>query len=58
MTNVAPSHLADTDLFDFRTLSSTQTTEEETLFDDDQAILSLMQADANATTLQFVRRRA
>lgn len=58
MTNVAPSHLADTDLFDFKTLSSTQTAEEETLFDDDQAILSLMQADANATTLQFVRKRA
>lgn len=58
MTNVAPSHLADTGLFDFRALSSTQTAEEETLFDDDQAILTLMQADADATTLQFVRRRA
>jgi tRNA 2-thiocytidine biosynthesis protein TtcA len=58
MTNVAPSHLADTDLFDFRALSSNQTTEEETLFDDDQAILSLIQSDANATTLQFVRRPA
>ncbi len=58
MTNVAPSHLADTDLFDFKTLSSTQTAEEETLFDDDQAILSLMQAGTDATTLQFVRKRA
>src|SRR5574343_472265 len=33
LTNVAPSHLADTDLFDFKSLSS-QTSEEDPLFGD------------------------
>lgn len=58
MTNVAPSHLADTNLFDFRGLSSRELAEEETLFDDDQALLSLMQEENNGVTLQFVRKRA
>jgi tRNA 2-thiocytidine biosynthesis protein TtcA len=58
MTNVAPSHLADTHLFDFRGLSSRELAEEETLFDDDQALLSLMQEENNGVTLQFVRKRA
>ncbi len=33
ITNVAPSHLADTELFDFKGLSSIQAVEEDLLFD-------------------------
>ncbi|MFM9912611.1 MAG: tRNA 2-thiocytidine(32) synthetase TtcA [Methylophilaceae bacterium] len=42
MTNVAPSHLADAELFDFKGLSVAHEGEEDPLFDDDHATMALM----------------
>lgn len=54
LTNVAPSHLADTDLFDFKSLSS-QTNEEDPLFGDIDQDSALNFAGAEGNRIEFVR---
>ncbi len=60
ITNVAPSHLADTELFDFKGLSSVQATEEDLLFDEDfdqhQAPMALTLSEINGDRIQFLRQ--
>ena len=60
MTNVEPSHLADTDLYDFKGMSQALTTDEDPLFGDiakeDNAALSL--ASAEGTRIEFKRNAA
>jgi tRNA 2-thiocytidine biosynthesis protein TtcA len=57
LTNVAPSHLADTDLFDFKSLSS-KASEEDPLFGamDQNAALSFAGTEGNR--IEFVRKAA
>ncbi len=54
MTNVAPSHLADNELFDFKSLSS-QNGEEDPLFGDMDQDAALNFASATENRIQFVR---
>jgi tRNA 2-thiocytidine biosynthesis protein TtcA len=60
MTNVEPSHLADTDLYDFKGMSQALATDEDPLFGDiakeDNAALSL--ASAEGTRIEFKRNAA
>jgi len=57
LTNVAPSHLADTDLFDFKSLSS-QTSDEDPLFGDINQDTPLSFAGTEGNRIEFVRRIA
>jgi tRNA 2-thiocytidine biosynthesis protein TtcA len=57
LTNVAPSHLADTELFDFKSLSS-QTGEEDPLFGDMDQELALSLSGTAGTRMEFVRNLA
>jgi len=57
LTNVAPSHLADTDLFDFKSLSS-QTNEEDPLFGDIDQDSALNFAGVDGKRIEFVRKSA
>jgi tRNA 2-thiocytidine biosynthesis protein TtcA len=54
MTNVAPSHLADNTLFDFKSLSS-QSDEEDPLFGDMDQDAALNFSSATENRIQFVR---
>lgn len=54
LTNVAPSHLADTDLFDFRALSS-KANEEDPLFGDIDQELALNLAGTEGKHIAFLR---
>ena len=60
ITNVAPSHLADTELFDFKGLSSMQTTDEDLLFDEDVELqhtpVALTLSEKNGDRIQFLRQ--
>jgi tRNA 2-thiocytidine biosynthesis protein TtcA len=60
MTNVEPSHLADTDLYDFKGMSQALATDEDPLFGDiakeDNAALSL--ASNEGTRIEFKRNTA
>ncbi len=60
MTNVEPSHLADTELYDFKGMSQALATDEDPLFGDiakeDNAALSL--ASAEGTRIEFKRNAA
>ena len=60
MTNVEPSHLADTDLYDFKGMSRALATDEDPLFGDiakeDNTALSL--ASAEGTRIEFKRNAA
>ena len=60
ITNVAPSHLADTELFDFKGLSSTQAAEEDLLFDQDftqnHASMALSLSEISGDRIQFLRQ--
>lgn len=62
LTNVEPSHLCDTDLYDFKNLTSAQLEDEDPLFGDiaqkevDQPALSL--ATTSETRIEFVRKTA
>ncbi|HEY7985795.1 MAG TPA: tRNA 2-thiocytidine(32) synthetase TtcA, partial [Methylophilaceae bacterium] len=60
ITNVAPSHLADTELFDFKGLASLQPTEEDLLFDQDfdqlHAPMALTLSEINGDRIQFLRQ--
>jgi tRNA 2-thiocytidine biosynthesis protein TtcA len=60
ITNVAPSHLADTELFDFKGLGSLQPTEEDLLFDQDfdqiHAPMALTLSEINGNRIQFLRQ--
>jgi tRNA 2-thiocytidine biosynthesis protein TtcA len=55
MTNVAPSHLADNELFDFKSLSS-QNGEEDPLFGDMDQDAALSFSRATENRIQFVRK--
>jgi tRNA 2-thiocytidine biosynthesis protein TtcA len=55
LTNVAPSHLADTDLFDFKSLSS-QTSEEDPLFGDIDQDAALSFTGTEGNRIEFVRK--
>lgn len=55
LTNVAPSHLADTDLFDFKSLSS-QTSEEDPLFGDMDQDAALTFAGGEGNRIEFIRK--
>ena len=57
LTNVAPSHLADTKLFDFKSLSS-QTSEEDPLFGDIDQDSALNFAGVDGNRIEFVRKIA
>jgi len=57
LTNVAPSHLADTNLFDFKSLSS-QTNEEDPLFGDIDQDSALNFAGVDGNRIEFVRKSA
>lgn len=54
LTNVAPSHLADTDLFDFKSLMP-QAAEEDPLFGDIDQELALSLAGAVGNRIEFMR---
>jgi tRNA 2-thiocytidine biosynthesis protein TtcA len=60
LTNVAPSHLADTELFDFKGLSSLQPAAEDLLFDEDvdqhRAPMALTLSEINGDRIQFLRQ--
>lgn len=60
ITNIAPSHLADTELFDFKGLSAMQNAEEDLLFDDsfdqNQASMVLNLSEINGERIQFLRQ--
>lgn len=56
MTNVAPSHLADPELFDFKGLSAENVGEEDLLFDEDHVAMTLAPAAAATTRIQFIRQ--
>jgi tRNA 2-thiocytidine biosynthesis protein TtcA len=60
MTNVEPSHLADTELYDFKGMSQALATDEDPLFGDiakeDNAALTL--ASAEGTRIEFKRNAA
>jgi tRNA 2-thiocytidine biosynthesis protein TtcA len=60
MTNVEPSHLADTDLYDFKNLSSAKTEDEDPLFGDiaekENPALSLATSEGNR--IEFKRNTA
>lgn len=60
ITNVAPSHLADTELFDFKGLSSMRNTDEDLLFDDsfdqNHALTALTLSEINGERIQFLRQ--
>lgn len=60
MTNVEPSHLADTELYDFKGMSQALATDEDPLFGDiakeDNTALSL--ASAEGTRIEFKRNAA
>jgi tRNA 2-thiocytidine biosynthesis protein TtcA len=55
LTNVAPSHLADTDLFDFKSLSS-QAREADPLFGDVAQDAALNFAGTSGNRIEFVRK--
>lgn len=55
LTNVVPSHLADTTLFDFRSLSN-QIREEDPLFGDLDQDTALSFAGGEGRRLEFVRK--
>ncbi len=55
LTNVAPSHLADIDLFDFKSLSS-QTSEEDPLFGDMDQDAALTFAGGEGNRIEFIRK--
>ena len=57
LTNVAPSHLADTDLFDFKSLSS-QIDEEDPLFGDIDQDSALTFAGGEGNRIEFIRKIA
>jgi tRNA 2-thiocytidine biosynthesis protein TtcA len=57
LTNVAPSHLADTNLFDFKSLSS-QTSEEDPLFGDMDQDAALSFTGTQGNRIEFVRKIA
>ena len=60
LTNVEPSHLADTELYDFKGLSTAQADDEDPLFGDiaekDSPALSL--SDSSDNRIQFIRNIA
>ena len=60
LTNVEPSHLADTELYDFKSLSTAQADDEDPLFGDiaekDSPALSL--ATSEGTLISFIRNIA
>jgi tRNA 2-thiocytidine biosynthesis protein TtcA len=57
LTNVAPSHLADTQLFDFRGLSS-KASEEDPLFGDMDQDAALSFSGSKGNRIEFVRKHA
>jgi tRNA 2-thiocytidine biosynthesis protein TtcA len=57
LTNVAPSHLADTNLFDFKTLTS-QANDEDPLFGDMDQDSALSFSGIEGNRIEFVRRVA
>ena len=57
ITNVAPSHLADVDLFDFKSLSS-QASEADPLFGDLDQDTALSFASVEGKRIEFVRKTA
>lgn len=57
LTNVAPSHLADTDLFDFKSLSG-QTNEEDPMFGDMDQDAALSFSSTTGNRIEFVRNLA
>lgn len=56
MTNVEPSHLADPELFDFKGLTAEYSSDEDLLFDEDHAAMTLLTGTAESTNIQFVRQ--
>ncbi len=58
MTNVEPSHLADPELFDFKGLSAEYDGDEDLLFDEDHAAMTLLPATSEGTTIQFMRQNS
>jgi tRNA 2-thiocytidine biosynthesis protein TtcA len=54
MTNVAPSHLADHELFDFKGLSAAQASDEDMLFDDDHAAMAMILESVESHYIKFV----
>lgn len=56
ITNVAPSHLADTELFDFKGLSTMDEAEEDLLFDESHAVMALTLGETDGAHIQFVRQ--
>jgi len=57
LKTVVPSHLADTELFDFRSLFPQQRVEEDTLFGDDGLEATALSLSAvSDTRIQFVKR--
>jgi tRNA 2-thiocytidine biosynthesis protein TtcA len=60
LTNVAPSHLADTSLYDFKGLSTAQAEDEDPLFGDIESNISksgaLTLTNISETRIEFVRR--
>jgi tRNA 2-thiocytidine biosynthesis protein TtcA len=56
ITNVEPSHLADTELFDFKGLSSVQNNDEDLLFDENHALMALTLSEINGERIQFLRQ--
>jgi tRNA 2-thiocytidine biosynthesis protein TtcA len=57
LTNVAPSHLADSNLFDFKSLSS-QASEDDPLFGDMDQDAALSFAGIEGNRIEFVRKTA
>jgi len=58
MANVEPSHLCDTDLYDFRNLSTAQLEDEDPLFGDIAQEPALSLASASENRIEFVRKVA
>jgi tRNA 2-thiocytidine biosynthesis protein TtcA len=55
LQNVVPSHLADSALFDFRSLAMAQNGE-DLLFDDDETIATALRlSESEGTRIRFVR---
>ena len=55
MTNVEPSHLADTDLYDFKGLSTANAQDEDPLFGDIDQELALSLSEASGSRISFLR---
>ena len=58
MTNVEPSHLADTKLYDFKGLSTAQASDEDPLFGDIDQNSALSFAGSKGNRIEFIRKLA